>query len=574
MRLSQYFIPTLKEVPSEAEIPSHRLMLRAGMIRKLGSGIYTYLPLAYRIIRKIETIIREELNKIGCQELLLPILHPKELWTESGRWDVYGPELMRLTDRHNREFALGPTHEEVITTLAKVEIKSYKQLPINLYQIQTKFRDEIRPRFGVMRAREFIMKDAYSFHKDKESLKQEYQKMHNAYNEIFKRCGLKFTAVEADVGAIGGSNSHEFMVLAETGESEILHCECGYSSTRENAIIAKLNDNSNEPVREIEKVHTPDKKSVEQVSEFLNVEPCRLIKTIIYKADDDFVAILIRGDREINEVKVTNLLKATTLYLATDDEINNVLGLPNGFVGPVNIEKEKREFEIRIYSDNNLKLMRNMVTGANEKDYHFLNVNVERDIKIDEYSDFVLANAGDKCPKCGNPLSLYRGIEVGQVFELGDKYSKSMNAVFQDEKGDSQYYQMGCYGIGVTRTIAAAIEQNYDEKGIIWPLKIAPFQVEILQLTKDEDLAEFSENLYHALLDENIEVLYDDRDERAGIKFNDADLIGIPIQIIIGMRSFRNEQVEIKIRKTGEKLTLEFDDILGKIVELLKRDDL
>ncbi|RLC46129.1 MAG: proline--tRNA ligase, partial [Candidatus Cloacimonadota bacterium] len=381
MRLSQYFIPTLKEVPSEAEIPSHRLMLRAGMIRKLGSGIYTYLPLAYRIIRKIETIIREELNKIGCQELLLPILHPKELWTESGRWDVYGPELMRLTDRHNREFALGPTHEEVITTLAKVEIKSYKQLPINLYQIQTKFRDEIRPRFGVMRAREFIMKDAYSFHKDKESLKQEYQKMHNAYNEIFKRCGLKFTAVEADVGAIGGSNSHEFMVLAETGESEILHCECGYSSTRENAIIAKLNDNSNEPVREIEKVHTPDKKSVEQVSEFLNVEPCRLIKTIIYKADDDFVAILIRGDREINEVKVTNLLKATTLYLATDDEINNVLGLPNGFVGPVNIEKEKREFEIRIYSDNNLKLMKNMVTGANEKDYHFLNVNVERDIK-------------------------------------------------------------------------------------------------------------------------------------------------------------------------------------------------
>ncbi len=594
MRLSKYFIPTLKEEPTEAEIPSHKLMMRAGMLRKLSSGIYTYLPLAYRVIHKIETIIREELNKVGCQELLLPILHPKELWTETGRWDVYGPELMRLTDRHNKEFALGPTHEEVITALAKYEIKSYKQLPINLYQIQTKFRDEIRPRFGVMRAREFIMKDAYSFHKDRESLKQEYKKMHNAYTQIFKRCGLKFTAVEAAVGTIGGSNSHEFMVLAETGESEVLHCECGYSSTRENTRIAKLDDNRNEQMLEIKKVHTPGKKSVTEVSEFLNVEPSRLIKTIIYRADDNFVAILIRGDREINEVKVANFLKATTLYLASDDEINNVLELPNGFVGPVNIEKSKVKSQklkvgckMKIYADNNLKLMRNMVTGANEKDYHFLNVNIERparrsdkigmergDVKVDQYGDFIMANAGDGCPKCGKPLYSYRGIEVGQIFELGDKYSKSMNATFQDENGESKYYLMGCYGIGVTRTIAAAIEQNYDEKGIIWPLQIAPFQVEILQLAEDEDLIQFSENLYQMLLDANIEVLYDDRKERAGIKFNDADLIGIPIQIIIGMRSFKNEQVEIKIRKTGQRLVCGLLDILGKIKELLKRDDL
>lgn len=566
MRFSTAFIPTLKENPAEAEIPSHRLMIRSGMLRKLGSGIYSYLPLSQKVIHKIETIVREELNKIGCQEILMPVIQPREIWEQSGRWSIYGPELMRMKDRHNREFALGPTHEEVITLIAKNDIKSYKELPITLYQIQTKFRDEIRPRFGVMRAREFIMKDAYSFHKDKESLLNTYKKMFKAYSRIFDRCGLKTVAVEADVGAIGGSLSQEFMVLAETGESEVLHCKCGYAATRENCKIAPLKNNSNEEMRKLEKVYTPNKKSVEEVSNFLDVDKSRLIKTIVYKSDDEFVAILMRGDREINDVKVANFLRSTKLDFATEQEIAEYSNSTAGFVGPVNLKG------IKIYADKNLKGMKNMVAGADEKDYHYKNVNLERDAKISEYSDFVLAKEGDSCPKCGKPMTSFRGIEVGQIFQLGDKYSKAMNATYTSENGEKIPYQMGCYGIGITRTMAAAIEANYDEKGIDWPISIAPYQVELINLTpSNEDITNFCDNIYEIIKNSNIEILYDDRDVSQGFKFKDADLVGIPIQLIVGQKNFFKEMVEFKIRRTDEKILCNFEEIEKTLDEIIDK---
>ncbi|MCD6329999.1 MAG: proline--tRNA ligase [Candidatus Cloacimonetes bacterium] len=567
MRFSQAFIPTLKEKPAEAEIPSHTLMIRSGMLRKLGSGIYSYLPLAKKVINYIETIVREELDDKGCQEILMPVLHPRELWEMSGRWAVYGPELMRLTDRHDREFALGPTHEEVITLIAKYDIKSYKKLPINLYQIQTKFRDEIRPRFGVMRSREFIMKDAYSFDKDKAGLQKSYDDMYDAYSRIFARCGLKSVAVEADVGAIGGSSSHEFMVLAETGESEVLHCECGYAATSENAKIAPFDDHSSEDMKELAKIHTPDRKSVEEVSAYLGVLPEKLIKTIVYKADDGFVAILIRGDREINNVKLANFLQCLNLEFATEQEIENIVKSVAGFVGPVGKKK------IKIYADENLKSAKNMVTGADELDYHYKNVNLERDAHIDKWVDLVQAVEGDLCPKCGKPMTSFRGIEVGQIFQLGDKYSTSMEATYDAEDGTAIPYQMGCYGIGITRTMAAAIEQFHDKDGIIWPISISPYEVELINLSPaEEDITSFCDNVYEMLQDVFIDVLYDDRDEKAGFKFKDADLIGIPIHIIVGKKNFENEMVEIKIRKTGEKITCAFDDIVEKVEQLI--DDL
>lgn len=566
MRFSKAFIPTFKEKPAEAEIPSHSLMIRSGMIRKLGSGIYNYLPLAMRVISKIESITRDELNKIGCQELVMPVLQPKNIWEASGRWDVYGPELMRLTDRHNRDFALGPTHEEVITLIAKNEIKSYKELPINLYQIQTKFRDEIRPRFGVMRAREFIMKDAYSFHKNKKCLSETYQKMYDTYARIFTRCGLKFAIVEADVGAIGGSNSHEFMVLAETGESEVLSCKCGYAATKENCKIASLKINKNEREAELNKVHTPAKKSAEEVSNFLGIEKNQLIKTIIYKSDEKFVAILIRGDREINDIKVANFLHSTNLDFATDDEISSYTNSTVGFVGPIGLQN------IEIFADKNLKKLKNMVTGANEENYHFKNVNLNRDANITEYSDFILANENDFCPKCGKKLSSFRGIEVGQIFMLGDKYSKSMDATFTSESGVKVHYQMGCYGIGITRTMAASIEQNYDENGIIWPISIAPYQVELINLSSvNDEMTSFCDKLYKNLQNKNFEVLYDDRDVSPGFKFKDADLIGIPIQIIVGKKNFQGNKLEFKIRKTGEKILCKFSEIETKLDEIISK---
>lgn len=567
MRFSQAFIPTLKEKPAEAEIPSHTLMIRSGMLRKLGSGIYSYLPLAKKVINNIETIVREELNDKGCQEILMPVLHPRELWEMSGRWAVYGPELMRLTDRHEREFALGPTHEEVITLIAKYDIKSYKKLPINLYQIQTKFRDEIRPRFGVMRSREFIMKDAYSFDKDKAGLQKSYDDMYEAYSRIFARCGLISAAVEADVGAIGGSSSHEFMVLAKTGESEVLHCECGYAATSENATITPFETNENEEMLELAKVHTPGKKSVEEVSSFLGILPKNLIKTIVYKADDNFVAVLIRGDREINNIKLANFLQCVDLEFATQAEIENVVKSVVGFVGPVGKKS------IKVYADENLKGMKNMVTGADESDYHYKNVNLERDAHIDNWIDFTQAVKGDRCPKCGKAMTSFRGIEVGQIFQLGDKYSKVMDATYDAEDGKHVPYQMGCYGIGITRTMAAAIEQFHDKDGIIWPISISPYDVELINLSPaEEDITLFCDNVYEMLQNEFIDVLYDDRDEKAGFKFKDADLIGIPIHIIVGKKNFENEMVEIKLRKTGEKVTCAFADIIEKVERLI--DDL
>ena len=567
MRFSKAFIPTLKENPVDAEVPSHRLMIRSGMLRKLGSGIYSYLPMAKRVINNIESIVREELNKIGCEEMLMPVLHPKEIWKLSGRWNVYGPELMRIKDRHNREFALGPTHEEVITLIGKNEIKSYKELPINLYQIQTKFRDEIRPRFGVMRSREFIMKDAYSFHKDKECLLKTYNDMYNAYSRIFERCGLKTVAVEADVGAIGGSLSHEFMVLAETGESEVLSCECGYAATKENCKIAPLINNSNENIKKLDKIHTPNKKSVEEVSNFLGCDNKLLIKTIIYKSDEEFVAILIRGDREINNVKVANFLQSVQLDFATEDEIAKYTDSISGFVGPVGKKN------IKIYADENLKEIRNMVTGADESDYHYKNVNLKRDVNISDYVDFILAKEGDPCPNCGQSLSSFRGIEVGQIFQLGDKYSQAMDATYSSEDGKKISFQMGCYGIGITRTMAAAIEQNYDKNGIIWPISIAPYQVELLNLaTDDNDITEFCDALYKKIKSDNIKILYDDRDVRSGFKFKDADLIGIPVQIIIGSKNFKHKKIEFKIRKTNKKILCNFEEIdktLNKIIDEL-----
>lgn len=565
MQFSKAFIPTLKETPAEAEIPSHRLMIRSGMLRKLGSGIYTYLPLAQRIIHKIEKIVREELDRIGCQELMMPIIQPEDIWQLSGRWDVYGPELMRLEDRHERMFALGPTHEEVITLLAKFDIKSYRDLPLNLYQIQTKFRDEIRPRFGVMRAREFIMKDAYSFHQDKSSLKETYDKMFIAYDRIFERCGLEFSAVEADVGAIGGSDSHEFMALAETGESEVLNCECGYAATRENCKIAPLENIKAEKELPLEKVHTPEKKSVQEVSKFLHVEKKQIIKTIMYNSDDELVAFLIRGDREINDIKIANLLNSIDLEFATDAEISQELNSVTGFVGPVG------EKNIKIFADKNLKNTMNMITGADEKDYHYKNVNMARDCDVTKFVDIVQAKEGDKCPKCGKKLESYRGIEVGQIFSLGNKYSKSMDSTFTDKNGKEIPFEMGCYGIGITRTMAAAIEQNFDDYGIKWPLSIAPYQVELVNLsTRNAEIVSFCDKLHRELEEKGIEILYDDREVQPGVKFNDADLIGIPLQIVVGQRNFKKDKIEYKLRRDNEKITIEKDKIVETVQEIIR----
>ncbi len=563
MLFSKAFIPSRRETPVDAEIPSHRLMIRSGMLRKTGSGIYSYLPLAKRVITKIESIVRQELNKIGCEEMLMPVLQPRQIWEKSGRWQIYGPELMRLQDRHDRFFALGPTHEEVITLIAKYDIKSYKQLPINLYQIQTKFRDEIRPRFGVMRSREFIMKDAYSFHKNAESLQKTYGEMFDAYSRIFKRCGLKFVPVEADVGAIGGSSSHEFMVLAETGESEVISCECGYAATKENCKIKKL-ENKQEKLAEVEKVYTPKKKTVEEVSNFLKVEKNKIIKTIIYKSDDKIVAILIRGDREINDVKVANFFASINLEFATDNEIAAKMNSVAGFVGPVG------EKEVQIYADANLQDAVNMVTGADEKDYHYKNVNLKRDVNVTEFVDFVLAKAGDACPKCGKSMNSFRGIEVGQVFKLGRSYSKKMGSTFTDENGKEVPYEMGCYGIGITRTMASAIEQGYDKYGIIWPITIAPYEVELLNLsTNNKKLTAYCDKLYENLKKKGLEILYDDRDIQAGVKFNDADLIGIPLQIIVGNRNFKKDIVEMKLRRDNQKRKVQIDNIEKEVKALI-----
>lgn len=548
MRFSHSLIPTLREDPGEAEVISHRLMLRAGMIRRVAAGIYTYLPLGLRVIRKIERIIREEMNRAGAQELLMPIMSPAELWQETGRWNFYGKELLRCKDRHERDFCLGPTHEEVITDLFRREVRSYRQLPLNCYQIQTKFRDEIRPRFGLMRGREFIMKDAYSFDVDEEGARHSYQHMYEAYQRIFSRCGLTFRAVEADTGLIGGMSSHEFMVLADTGEETILYEQDGqYAANVERAEALPPADASTEPDRPLQKVSTPGARTVEEVCAYLKVTPNQLVKTLLYQTEKgDVVAVLIRGDHEANAIKIKKFLGATELTLADAETVTACSSAPPGFAGPVGLQ------DTRIIADHAVQTMRNVIVGGNEADVHLIDVNWDRDFTVERFADLRQAQAGDPSPRGGGALLATRGIEVGHVFLLGTKYSEAMKATFLDANGKESLAIMGCYGIGVGRTAAASIEQNHDARGMTWPLPIAPFHVHLLPLTPSDQVTQLTQALYGELEDSGIEVLWDDRDERAGVKFNDADLIGGPYQVTIGDKGLAKGTVDVKDRRTGE----------------------
>jgi len=563
MRTSQTLIPTLREDPGEAETVSHRLMLRAGMIRKVAAGIYTYLPLGLRVLRKIETIVREEMNRSGAQEVLMPIAAPAELWRETGRWDFYGKELLRFKDRHERDFCLGPTHEEVITDLIRRDVRSYRQLPLNCYQIQTKFRDEIRPRFGLMRGREFIMKDAYSFDRDEAGAKISYQNMYDAYSRIFTRCGLTFRAVEADTGLIGGTSSHEFMVLADTGEEAIVYAEGGtYAANVERAEVAPPAQASSEASRPIRKVQTPGARSVEEVTAFLKVSPAQLVKTLLYQTPKDLVAVLVRGDHEVNEIKVRKLLGVTALELADPAKVTAATGVPVGFAGPVGLK-------LRMVADHAVKALRNVVVGANEADAHYVDANWDRDFTVEQFADLRNAQAGDPSPRNDGPLRIARGIEVGHVFMLGTKYSKAMGAMFLDPEGKECLTVMGCYGIGVSRVAAAAIEQYHDAKGILWPAPIAPFHVHLLPLSQSVAVSATAHTLYETLSLAGIEVLWDDRDERAGVKFNDADLIGAPYQLVIGEKGLAQGAIELKERKTGTVKKLAPGEVLSQVKEWL-----
>ena len=564
MRVTETLIPTLRDDPGEAETVSHRLMLRAGMIRKVAAGIYTYLPLGLRVFRKIEQIVREEMNRAGAQELLMPIASPAELWRETGRWDYYGKELLRFKDRHERDFCLGPTHEEVITDLFRREVRSYRQMPLNFYQIQTKFRDEIRPRFGLMRGREFIMKDAYSFDRDEGGARVSYQKMYDAYNRIFTRCGLTFRPVEADTGLIGGTSSHEFMVLADTGEETIVYSPQGsYAANVERAEIPPPPSGQPVALRSMTEIATPNRRTVEEVTAFLKITPQQLVKTLLYSAGKETVALLVRGDHEVNEIKVKRLLGATDIELARPELVASLTGAPVGFAGPVGLK-------LRIVADQAVKVMANFVIGANKADTHFVDANVGRDFQVDQFADLRNARSGDPSPRHDGTLETAKGIEVGHVFMLGTKYSQSMKATFLDAQGQEQLAVMGCYGIGISRTAAAAIEQNHDAKGIIWPLPIAPYHVTLLPLGQSQPVLQLAETLYRSLQEAGVEVLWDDRDERAGVKFNDADLIGAPYHLVLGDKGLAQGQIEIKVRKTGETLKLAPDRVVQHLVSLVK----
>ena len=560
MKTSQFLIPTLREDPGEAETISHRLMLRAGLIRKVAAGIYTYLPLGLRVIRKIEAIIREEMNHAGAQELLMPVASPAELWKETGRWDYYGKELLRFKDRHERDFCLGPTHEEVITDLFRREVRSYRQLPLNFYQIQTKFRDEIRPRFGLMRGREFIMKDAYSFDLDDAAAKISYQKMYDAYTKIFTRCGLTFRAVEADTGLIGGDVSHEFMVLAETGEATVVYSDQGtYAANLERAEVLPPSDVDQTPIAPLMEVSTPHQRTVEEVTTFLHISPRQLVKTLVYRAGTETVAVLIRGDHDLNEVKLARLLKVNEVTLATPAEVESLTTAPTGFVGPIGLHR------VRILADHAVKGMKNVVVGANKVDTHYRNANLDRDFLVEQFADLRNAQAGDASPRGSGVLTMAKGIEVGQVFLLGTKYSQKMNATILDEQGKERLAIMGCYGIGVGRTAAAAIEQHADEKGITWPYPIAPFHVHLLPVSQSEQTTAATGKLYDELTKAGFEVLWDDRPDRAGVKFNDADLIGAPFQVIVGDKGLADGVVEIKVRRNGAKSRIAPAELVSRL---------
>ena len=565
MRLSRYYAPTLKEVPAEAEVVSHRLMLRAGMIRKLTSGIYSYLPLGWRSVNKVADIIREEMDRAGALEVFLPTVQPADLWRETGRWDYYGKELLRLKDRHGRDCCLGPTHEEVITDLVRGEVRSYKQLPLNLYQVQTKFRDEIRPRFGLMRGREFIMKDAYSFDADEDGAAESYKAMFDAYTRAFERIGLRFRAVQADSGPIGGDYSHEFMVLAETGEDTIAVCDaCSYAANLEKAAV-KLPEGDcgcNTGCPEHAEVPTPGKHTVDEVCAYLGVEPRALIKTLLFDADGEIVAALVRGDRELNDVKLRNLLGADSLEMATPEQVTAASGAPVGFAGPVGLKVE------RIIADAELNFDCAWITGGNKADTHLKDVDLNRDAQIERFADLRVVTEGDRCPECGAALGFTKGIEVGHVFRLGTKYSQAMRATFLDENGKEQPLVMGCYGIGVSRIVAAAIEQNHDENGAAFPPTIAPYEVAVLSLGgKDKAVDAKAEELYQALTDAGVEAVLDDRAERPGAKFADADLVGYPMQLVLGGKGLKSGIVEAKDRRTGEKTELPLDGFAEAFTE-------
>lgn len=565
MRYSQYFIPTVKETPSDAEVVSHQLMLRAGMIRKLAAGIYSYLPLGLRSIRKVETIVREEMNRADAIELLMPSVQPAELWQESKRWEQYGKELLRFKDRKDAEFCLGPTHEEVVTDIVRREVKSYRQLPLNLYQIQNKFRDEIRPRFGLMRGREFIMKDAYSFDVDSAAADLSYEKMYQAYRRIFQRCGLNFRAVEADTGSIGGSSSHEFMVLADSGEDAIVSCSaCEYAANVEKAEARPLAAEHAEP-RQLERVETPAKRSVEEVTVFLGIPASTLIKTLLLVADGEPVAALVRGDHDLNEIKLKHLLGCEELSMAEESLVHQVTGAPVGFAGPVGLS-------IKIVADLAVQGMRNFVAGANAADVHLKNVNLGRDFTPSVFADIRNVVHGDQCPRCSSGhLEMWRGIEVGHVFKLGTKYSDALKATYLDSDGKERIVFMGCYGIGIGRTVAACVEQNYDDQGIIFPIPIAPFHCVVSAVNvKDAEVMAAAEELYRSLSEAGVEVLFDDRDERPGIKFKDADLIGIPLRIVVGAKNLAEGKVELKIRKGGEVQLMPLAEAAGRVQALVK----
>ncbi|MET3686130.1 prolyl-tRNA synthetase [Priestia megaterium] len=565
MRQSSTLIPTLREVPADADIKSHQLLLRAGYMRQNASGVYSFLPLGKRVLQKVEQIVREEMDRAGSVELLMPALQQAELWQESGRWYSYGPELMRMKDRHGREFALGATHEEVITSLLRDEVKSYKRLPLNLYQIQTKFRDEKRPRFGLLRGREFIMKDAYSFHASQESLDEVYDKMFAAYSRIFERCGLNFRAVIADSGAMGGKDTHEFMVLSEIGEDTIAYSDTSsYAANVEMAPVVNTYEKSTEAKKELTKVETPNQHSIEDVAAFLNVEATSCIKSLLFKVDDRFVLVLVRGDHEVNDIKVKNYFEASVVELATPEETKEVLKCAVGSVGPIGVSDS-----VEVVADHAVKAIANGVCGANEEGYHYTNVN-ERNFNA-TYEDFRFIQEGDQSPDGQGVIKFAKGIEVGHVFKLGTRYSEAMGATYLDENGRSQPMIMGCYGIGVSRTVAAIAEQFNDENGLLWPEAVTPYQVHVIPVNvKNDEQRELGEKLYNELLDNRFEVLLDDRQERAGVKFADSDLIGLPVRVTVGKRASEGI-VEVKVRKTGESLEVSVDNLVSTVKELLAK---
>ncbi len=571
MKFSEYFLPTLKETPSDAKLASHKLMLQAGMIRKVTAGVYDYLPMGFKVLKKVEEVVREEMNRAGCQEVKLPIIQPADLWRESRRWDDYGDEMFKLSDRKDQEFALGPTHEEIITDMVRNELSSYKDLPLTLYQINDKYRDEIRPRHGVMRSREFLMKDAYSFHGSQESLEETYRDLYDAYARVFDRLGLDWYAVDAPSGLMGGSYSQEFIAVADEGGEEIAVCdECGYAANVDIAAYKPSEDEAQVELKELEEVETPGKETVAAVADYLDVPGQKIVKTFIYSTDDGYLAALVGGNDELEETKLSSHLGRSDLEMvSTESEIEQVTGANFGSIGPIGLD-------IPIYADADIKAMKNFIVGANRNGYHLKNVNWERDLEDAKFTDLRRVQEGDRCPRCGDELDFYRGIEVGQIFQLGEKYSRALDAHYQDEDGQLKPYLMGCYGIGISRVIPAIIQQNYDEDGVKWTEAVQPFDVGIIVLDDEgSDVFEYGSYLYDELSDRGYDPLFDDRDESPGVKFNDADLIGLPVMIIIGPRGMKNGELEVEFR-AGGKETVKIDgvprgEVADRIGDLLNR---